>query len=655
MADKKDLLLLFERPNEPIFTPKGKDNAVFEVPDNFLTEKYQPIGTEVQSRFGEDAGKRIPVQNITQPDLRLIMQLGRQENFSHFIPKHRKIAGRLIDIFMGARSIGDLQSIAAFARDRVNPQLFNYAMSVALLHRPDTKELDIPLFSGVFPDKFIDSRVFERAREEAAIVPAASRRPIIIPTDYTASDLEEEHRLWYFREDMGVNLHHWHWHLVYPFEANDRRIVDKDRRGELFYYMHQQIVARYNFERFSNRLPRVGRLNDFRAPIPEGYFPKLDSLVASRSWPPRVSGAVLKDLNRELDQIRLDIADLERWRERFFEAINQGSVVNANGQRIALDERTGIDTLGNMMEASILTPNSQLYGDLHNMGHVFISYVHDPDHRHLESFGVMGDSATAMRDPIFYRWHAYVDDIFQAHKATLPPYTAQQLTYPGITINAVQIQSEGARPNIINTHWQQSDLNLAKGMDFIPRGDVFARFTHLQHVPYTISIQVNNDSGAQRLGMVRIFYSPKTDERGQAWLFRDQRRMMVELDKFVAALRPGQNILKRRSTESTVTIPYERTFRNLDARPAGGTGESTFNFCGCGWPNHMLVAKGTTEGLRAELFVMISNYEEDRVNQDISNVCNDAASYCGVRDRLYPDLKPMGYPFDRLPDQALTT
>lgn len=80
-----------------------------------------------------------------------------------------------------------------------------------------------------------------------------------------------------------------------------------------------------------------------------------------------------------------------------------------------------------------------------------------------------------MRDPIFYKWHAYIDEIFQTHKATLSPYSEQQLTYPGITINAIQIQAENGRPNIINTHWQQSDLNLAKGMDFIPRGDVFAR------------------------------------------------------------------------------------------------------------------------------------------------------------------------------------
>lgn len=28
--------------------------------------------------------------------------------------------------------------------------------------------------------------------------------------------------------------------------------------------------------------------------------------------------------------------------------------------------------------------------------------------------------------------------------------------------------------------------------------------------------------------------------------------------------------------------------------------------------------------------------------------CNDAASFCGVRDRLYPDRRPMGFPFDRL-------
>lgn len=57
MADKKNLLLLFEKPGEPVFTPKGKQNAVFDVPNNFLEDRFQPFGTEIQSRFGDDVRK----------------------------------------------------------------------------------------------------------------------------------------------------------------------------------------------------------------------------------------------------------------------------------------------------------------------------------------------------------------------------------------------------------------------------------------------------------------------------------------------------------------------------------------------------------------------------------------------------------------------
>uniref|UniRef100_A0A0K8VQL9 tyrosinase n=1 Tax=Bactrocera latifrons TaxID=174628 RepID=A0A0K8VQL9_BACLA len=648
MADKNNLLLLFDRPTEPVFMEKGK--AVFDVPDNFLTDRYRPISTEVQSRFGEMAEQRIPVREISIPDLRVPMSLARDAQFSLFIPAHRRIAGRLIDIFMGVRSVDDLQSVAVYARDRVNPYLFNYALSVALLHRPDTKGLDLPSFAQNFPDKFVDSQVFRQVREEATVVPEGSRMPITIPRDYTASDLEPEHRLWYFREDLGINLHHWHWHLIYPFEAGDRAIVNKDRRGELFYYMHQQVVARYNLERFSNNLARVVRFNNLREPISEGYFPKMDSLVSSRAWPPRFEDTKLSDLNRELDQINLDVSDLERWRDRIFEAISQGFATDESGNRVPLDEVRGIDVLGNMMESSIVSPNRSLYGDFHNMGHVFISYSHDPDHRHLESFGVMGDSATAMRDPVFYRWHAYIDDIFQEHKTRLPPYTLNELSYDDISVTGVQVSPEGGRPNVLQTFWQQSDIDLSRGMDFVPRGNVFARFTHLQHTPFTYTINVNNNSGAQRFGTVRIFLGPKADERGQGMLFKDQRLLMIELDKFIVTLNPGQNTIRRRSAESSVTIPFERTFRNLDvSRPAAGSAEELeFNFCGCGWPNHMLIPKGLPEGLRCELFVMVSNYDQDRIEQQLVGTCSDAASYCGVRDRLYPDRRPMGYPFDRL-------
>lgn len=85
-------------------------------------------------------------------------------------------------------------------------------------------------------------------------------------------------------------------------------------------------MARYNFERFSNKLARVIRYNNFREPISEAYFPKMDSLVASRAWPSRAGGTRISDLNREVDQIRYDVRDLDQWVSRFVEACHQGYV-----------------------------------------------------------------------------------------------------------------------------------------------------------------------------------------------------------------------------------------------------------------------------------------------------------------------------------------
>lgn len=44
-----------------------------------------------------------------------------------------------------------------------------------------------------------------------------------------------------------------------------------------------------------------------------------------------------------------------------------------------------------------------------------------------EQGSVMSHSETALRDPIFYRWHVFIDDIFQSYKRTLPAYTYEEV------------------------------------------------------------------------------------------------------------------------------------------------------------------------------------------------------------------------------------
>lgn len=131
-------------------------------------------------------------------------------------------------------------SMAAYVKDRLNPLLFQYSLTVATQHREDTKDLMVPSIVQNFPDRFVGATIFPRAREEGTLVPEGERMFINIPLNYTATEREPEQRMAYFREDIGVNVHHWHWHLVYPGEG-ENRIINKDRRGELFYYMHSQV------------------------------------------------------------------------------------------------------------------------------------------------------------------------------------------------------------------------------------------------------------------------------------------------------------------------------------------------------------------------------------------------------------------------------
>lgn len=55
----------------------------------------------MSNRFGNDATRTVPIENIALPNLSLPMQLAYNEQFSLFVPQHRKMAGNLIDVFLG--------------------------------------------------------------------------------------------------------------------------------------------------------------------------------------------------------------------------------------------------------------------------------------------------------------------------------------------------------------------------------------------------------------------------------------------------------------------------------------------------------------------------------------------------------------------------
>lgn len=71
-------------------------------------------------------------------------------------------------------------------------------------------------------------------------------------------------------------------------------------------------------------------MSDFRESLGDAYFPKIIRSSNNQAYPPRFTNAKLMDINRPEDGVTVQVADMERWRDRIFEAIDQGFVLNVS-------------------------------------------------------------------------------------------------------------------------------------------------------------------------------------------------------------------------------------------------------------------------------------------------------------------------------------
>jgi hypothetical protein len=121
--------------------------------------------------------------------------------------------------------------------------------------------------------------------------------------------------------------------------------------------------------------------------------------------------------------------------------------------------------------------------------------------------------------------------------------------------------------------------------------------------------------------------------------------MWIEMDKFGVTLPANIRVAIYRSARVS-SVVRKPAWRPGEPRPSlpPGTPQSARNYCDCGWPYHLLLPRGTRQGLECRLMVILTDWLIDRVGAD--SACG-SLSFCGARDADYPDSRPMGYPFDR--------
>lgn len=447
---------------------------------------------------------------------------------------------------------------------------------------------------------------------------------------------EPEDFLEYFRHDLGINLFHHHWHNANPFNG---ALVGNHRRGESFYYMHQQLLARYNVERICNG----------EAPIPSVHDIQVLEDDVSKKYE-------LPIFNKPVDGpgCAESYGQMQNWTNAIIDSVVQGYAIAYTNQSVRID----VDLLGNMLQPSSKTPDGKRYGNIHNMGHNNIAYCHYKGNEKLniQLLSDLGDTRTAPRCPVFYRFHTYVDDIFKLHQRSMQEYTKESLSYPGVELKSMKIVKESGPTTTLETFWRMIRMdNLYMRDKLTPEYDIPF---HIDREDFKYEFTIENNSGENKFGMMRLFIAPVNDVKGNPLPLSIQRSLFIELDKFRVEFPPGESTLVREAEDSSVTVNFDKLFRSIIKGKFNGLDPEETNFCSCGWPDYFLLPSGSLKGIKFDIFAMLSEEQEESSSYDPfflppnpsavkRTQCKEAYSYCGLMESRYPDMRPMGYPWDR--------
>eukprot|EP00092_Neocalanus_flemingeri_P025775 GFUD01027941.1.p1 GENE.GFUD01027941.1~~GFUD01027941.1.p1 ORF type:complete len:745 (-),score=133.69 GFUD01027941.1:49-2283(-) len=650
------LVSLLEELHQPFWFPRSDGSLKLFLPPSLApADQPPPPPTSQVLREVETADGKIVTRDEIVSMMNVIddFKILPGEKFSRFKQYHMEVVKRFVNMLTSQVSFDSLFSILVMLKEFIPIDMFVDAVYSLIQRRKDVGFI-VPSAVSVQPEDYFPGELLESSfdnvnsshRVRRQSIPWAKGRQVDVnlndPRFKTMPDSEPESKLWYFRENPNVNANHYHWHQVLSNDEvtqyDNSHSSKLDRRGEMFYFMHRQLLCRENLERLSVGLKIVEPYgpDQWYEKVYPGYDSKL-GFGSVKKYAARPDGA---------EMFHSDARKLKMYEDLIRADVKWGYLVVKEGY-VKLEYVGGVDrgisTLGDVIESYVRSK----YGDLHNSGHSIISDLHKG-----KGDGVMGTPNVAVRDPIFGRFHKYIDDLFLEYKNLFGPYTDQDLGFPGVQSFSVTVKSDRAsEPNYLYTHMNRDASVQLSSLDLGKAGSssVLIHYTSLDHDPFTYNLKVHSTWSSR--GIIRIFLMPaKIPSSSHA----DITQLAVELDRFHVELAKGQNTITRKSQDSSFLAKKRSSLYELQKMLRRGViTQDQFNWGGCGWPTEMLLPRGQERGMEFDLFAVVSPLlQDDNAHQADWNTHNTGTwSWCGVRTDQggMPDSRPMGFPLDRSP------
>lgn len=190
--------------------------------------------------------------------------------------------------------------------------------------------------------------------------------------------------------------------------------------------------------------------------------------------------------------------------------------------------------------------------------------------------------------------------------------------------------------------------NAARPCKSINDESTVAEVEGIDHAPFWYNITLESTRPEVSYGMVRIFLWPEALQNGTKLEGDKAHSRAIELDRFHVRIMPNtQTTIMKSSQDSTVTRlePSPGLKKLYNSSEAANLVQNKNLFRGCGFPNNLLIPRGTPEGLSFKLTVMISDETDEGFVDDDEF---PRFPMCGtLNGKKFPDKRAMGFPFDR--------
>lgn len=568
------------------------------------------------------------------------------EVFSVVDHLHLEQVVALFHVFYYAVDWDTFYQSVVWARFHINESMFAYALTVALIHRTDTRGLELPAPYEMYPYHFFNTEVIQQAHHYKmegfhGVKKIEGIYNVVVPVNYTGWYLHvnPEQKVSYFTEDIGLNTYYYYQHIDYPHWLGGPEFgLYKDRRGEMYLYRHQQYLARYYMERLSNDLGTIPEFSWYH-PIATGYYSSL-SYYSGVHFPVRNDDYIVYKPHHYHD-----IYQLDRWEQRIVDAIDLGRAVHFDGRIVNLTKPESIEYVGNMVQGNPDSINPHYYGAYELVAKVLLggSIEHFEEHKVIP--GVLSHYETAMRDPMFYQLFKRIVKRYWQFKNILPSYTREELSFSGVKIQSVEVSKLVTYYDVFDVDISNSvGVHVPEVQDFIIR----ARTVRLNHLPFSYKIVVNAKVPVK--GVVRVYIAPKYDVYGNVYGINENRENFFLLDVFPLDFVAGENLVNRESTQFSYWVKDRTTISELyrwvlQAEKGERQFPTDMTEAHCGMPGRLMLPKGKKGGMPFQFFFIVSPFHAPKVEHFSTY---DARISCGIGSgSRFMDSLPLGYPFDR--------